>query len=86
MSLPKGIQFKSVKTQGVYQEFRDYIVTPVQTYNSVFSVNDIVRMQFNLQDWFIDPYESYIEAQVGLVNETALNYTANVPYDGSNAV
>lgn len=32
-------------------------------------------MQFNLQDWYIDPYESYIEAQVGLTDETAIDYT-----------
>lgn len=48
MSLPKGLQFKTVKPQGVFQEYRDYYVTPVQTYNNIFSVNDIVRMQFNL--------------------------------------
>lgn len=28
-TLPKGIQFKTVKPQGFYQEYRDYIVTPV---------------------------------------------------------
>lgn len=29
MSLPKGLQFKTVKPQGVFQEYRDYYVTPV---------------------------------------------------------
>ena len=70
MSLPRGITFKTVKPRGFKQEFRDYIVTPVQTYTNQFSVNDIVRIQFNLQDWYIDPYESYIEAEVRLANET----------------
>lgn len=62
--IPKGIRFKSVKPRGVYQEFRDYTVTPVQTYGGTFNVNDIVRMQFNIKDWYIDPYESYIECDV----------------------
>ena len=43
-------------------------------------------MQFNLQDWYIDPYESFIEAEVGLINETAIDFTAAVPYDGTNKV
>lgn len=34
MSVPKGIQFKTVKPQGFYQEWRDYFVTPVQTYTN----------------------------------------------------
>lgn len=29
MSIPKGIQFKTVKPQGFFQEYRDYIVTPI---------------------------------------------------------
>jgi len=29
-----------------------------------------VRIQFNLQDWYIDPYESFIEAEVRLADET----------------
>lgn len=28
-TLPKGIQFRNVKPQGFYQEYRDYYVTPV---------------------------------------------------------
>lgn len=86
MSVPKGVQFKTIKPQGVYQEYRDYYVTPVQTYGNVFSVSDIVRLQFNLQDWYIDPYESFIEAEVGLQDETKIDFTTAVPYDGSNKV
>ena len=43
-TLPRGVQFKTVKPQGFFQEYRDYYVTPVQTYGGVFSVNDIVRL------------------------------------------
>lgn len=71
--LPKGVQFKNVKPRGVYQEFRDYTVTPVQTYGGTFSVNDIVRIQFNIKDWYIDPYESFIECDVQLADETPAN-------------
>ena len=85
-NLPKGIQFKNVKPQGFYQEYRDYYVTPVQTYTNQFSVSDIVRMQFNLQDFYLDPYESYIEAEVRLADETKLDMTASVTYDGTNKV
>lgn len=41
--IPKGVQFKNVKPMGVFQEFRDYTVTPVQTYTNIFNTNDIVR-------------------------------------------
>lgn len=77
-TLPKGLQFKTVKPQGFYQEYRDYYVTPVQTYSNVFSNADIVRIQFNLQDWYIDPYESFIEAEVRLANETAVDFNTAV--------
>ena len=43
-TIPKGLQFKNVKPQGFFQEYRDYYVTPVQTYGNVFSVSDVVRM------------------------------------------
>lgn len=78
MNYPKGIQFKSVKPQGFYQEYRDYFVTPVQTYTNQFSIYDIVRIQFNLQDWYIDPYESYIEAEVRLADETPLDLDTKI--------
>jgi hypothetical protein len=86
MSLPKGVQFRNVKPQGFFQEYRDYYVTPIQTYGNAFSVSDIVRMQFNLQDWYIDPYESFIEAEVGLTDETKIDFTTAIPYDGTNKV
>lgn len=34
----------------------------------------------------MDPYESYIEAEVRLADETPINYNDTVPYDGSNKV
>ena len=43
-------------------------------------------MQFNLQDWYMDPYESYIEAEVRLSDESKLDMSTGVPYDGSNKV
>ena len=61
-------------------------MTPVQTYSNTFSVSDIVRMQFNIPDWYIDPYESFIEAQVQLVNETPIVLSTAVPYDNTNLV
>ena len=85
-NLPKGIQFRTVKPQGFYQEYRDYYVTPVQTYTNQFSTSDIVRMQFNIQDWYIDPYESFIEAEVRLADETQVAMNSAIPYDGTNRV
>ena len=80
------MQFKSVTPQGFYQEFRDYVVTPIQTYTNVFSVFDVVRIQFNLQDWYIDPYESFIEAEVRLADETPLNMSTSVDITTNNPI
>lgn len=38
MSLPKGVQFKGVKPLGVKMDWRDYWITPVQTYSNDFSI------------------------------------------------
>ena len=46
--LPKGIQFRNIPPMGFQQEFRDYVVTPVQTYSNSFNQNDVVRIQFNI--------------------------------------
>jgi hypothetical protein len=43
-------------------------------------------MQFNIQDWYIDPYESFIEAEVRLANESAVTMINAVAYDGTNPV
>lgn len=43
-------------------------------------------MQFNLQDWYIDPYESFIEAEVGLTNEAKVSFNSTVDYTGANPV
>lgn len=43
-------------------------------------------MQFNLQDWYIDPYESFIEAEVGLTNEAKISFNSTVDYTGANPI
>lgn len=43
-------------------------------------------MQFNIQDWYIDPYESFIEAEVRLADETQVAMNSAIPYDGTNRV
>ena len=39
-----------------------------------------------MQGWFIDPYESYIEAEVRLADETPLNLNTSVDFVGTTPV
>ena len=39
-----------------------------------------------MQGWFIDPYESYIEAEVRLADETPLNMISGADFVGTTPV
>ena len=63
MSLPKHINYSSIKPQGIPSEIihaKFYPQTTFQTINS----NDIVRFQINAPNVFWDPYSAYFQIDV----------------------
>lgn len=67
MSLPKHINYSSIKPQGIPSEIihaKFYPQTTFQTINS----NDIVRFQINAPNVFWDPYSAYIQLDVDVTD------------------
>ena len=59
MSLPKHINYSSLKPVGIPSEILQAKFYPQTTFQTINS-NDIVRFQINVPNGFWDPYSAYI--------------------------